>query len=227
MAQTAAAVAAHLPIAGLTALVIDYVWGPSSLENAHRAEFWEACDELTNARNASHSLQHACLAGNEGIVRMIAAKCTQEGIDAGLATAVHNNREGAVRALLELSGDSINGAILSAADHGYATIMQMLLRARPRVPHNAGYNNAALQRACRGNHVEVVRLLLIDYMPSTSIWDVLIEEAATYGRDAIIWTFVTYGVLRQMPSWGWGKYLGAATHHPSTTALIQTIMRGI
>jgi hypothetical protein len=164
-------------------MVMAYVWEPRPahlLEDAHRAEFWEACDDLTNVSNANIALQHACVAGNEGIINMVTSRCLHD-LSRCLLTAATHGKHLAVAVLLNMGATDIQNALIIAAERGHLSAVQILM--------SYGGTNAyglAFAGACRNNHAHVARVLLPVYKPSHNIWIATIENAAMLKRVDII-----------------------------------------
>jgi hypothetical protein len=179
--QTETAILAHLPVSAITALAMEYVWKAPHLVDAHHAEFWEACYALTNASNANTSLQYACAAGNEGIVRMIIAKGAHE-LESGLNMAAIHGRTTVVDLLLGEGGVKyIRVALTNASQNGHLSTVQRLLQFRDRAQGSLDYEDA-LGRACMRGHAHVARALLAIHNPHPHEWQSVVRIAYTYGH---------------------------------------------
>jgi hypothetical protein len=221
-------VQAHLPIPGIVALTIDYVWDSQTgddLREAHRAEFWEACDERTTPGNARHSMLFAYEAGNEGIIRMIAAR---EGaaveFNACLEAAAIHGDERIVRVLIDVGATEAGGALSAAAENGYLLVVQHILREYPRLAIR-WYD--AFLRACHSGHADVCRELLAVSSPPRDAWSAITSIAARKGHDDIIRLALEHGAADHLPAVHWESAMNIAgwKGNTSTVALIADIIK--
>jgi hypothetical protein len=218
-------VQAHLPIPGIVALTIDYVWDSQTrddLKEAHRAEFWEACDEHTTRANVDYSLRLACLGGNEGIIRMVIARGATN-LDECLTPAVINGRETAVRVLLDINPAKAGAVLSDAARYGHLSTVQHVLQTRA---YQAIHWNSAFMRACIGGREDICRALLAVSTPSEHTWGSLPSLVARRGRDNILRMFVEHGMNAHVSREEWmGAMHGAdSMRHSSTVELIAYII---
>jgi hypothetical protein len=220
MAQTTSAVTAHLPIAGLTALVIDYVWEPSSLENAHWAEFYEACDELTTNANVNVSLQMACVAGNEDIIRMTIDKGAYA-FDLGLMAAAIYGRVAAARMMIDRGAAATSAVMKQAATYGHLPIVQLLIH--PGIDWNAAYHAAYYN-----NHEHIVIALINAQTPRPYASRVIIKKAVERGHVAVVQMCVNTRLAAHLSRHDWSHHLdiARAEHHDKMVDYITTILDG-
>jgi hypothetical protein len=228
MAQTAAAIHHHLRVRGITDLTVIYMWAPPAdsnpiqcLEAAHQAEFWEMCDELTTTTHAYRSLHYACVAGNEGIIKMVISRC-KYGFNGLLEVQAHNGREIAVRAMLEAGATSIAPALSLAAYHGHMSIVALLLKAHASNPVRINWGELVVL-TCRSRRVDVARVLLNVRDIHHHHWTQIIHNAATQGHDDVIQLCVERNAFQHTQPGEWDSYKLSAAHHPSTFALLSTL----
>jgi ankyrin repeat protein len=224
MAQTTAAVRGHLPIQGVTTLVMGYLAAPcADIQDAYCAEFWELCDELTTADNANNALRFACIVGNEGLVRLTIDRGAYA-FSASIAVAATHGHLGVVHIMLKQPIVRIAQAVTQAATYGHLSIVQALLDNRDNGTRAIDWDKS-IEAACHNNHVEIARALLALHDPSPLRWRTIISNASRHGHNDLIRACLEHGAYPHMSSELLRTCMRIAKSHgrESTTVLLGRI----